>query len=148
MSEARVAGYGGDISSSEAYSVLSVDPSSILIDVRTHAEWTYVGVPDLSPIGKSVVFAEWQTYPEMAVDPAFAPKLLDALRRAGAKPRAPLLFLCRSGARARHAAIAATAAGWAPCFNVLDGFEGPLDASRRRNRASGWRAANLPWAQT
>ena len=40
---------------------------------------------------------------------------------------APLLFICRSGARSRQAAIAMTSAGWAPCFNVSDGFEGPLD---------------------
>jgi rhodanese-related sulfurtransferase len=57
------------------------------------------------------------------------------------------VFLCRSGARSRHAAIAMTSAGWGPCFNVSDGFEGPLDDSRRRGGA-GWKAGGLPWAQT
>jgi rhodanese-related sulfurtransferase len=70
------------------------------------------------------------------------------LESAGVERGAPLVFLCRSGARSRHAAVAMTSAGWAPCFNVSDGFEGPLDGSRRRGVLSGWKAGRLPWTQT
>ena len=31
---------------------LASRPGSQLIDVRTRAEWTYVGIPDLGPIAK------------------------------------------------------------------------------------------------
>ena len=140
--------YAGDLSAAEAYDVLAREASSVLIDVRTQAEWAFVGVPDLAALAKTPVFAEWQAFPAMAVDAAFASRLADALERVGVKPGAKLLFLCRSGARSRHAAVAMTEAGWAPCYNIADGFEGPLDPRRHRNVAGGWRAGNLPWTQT
>ncbi len=123
-------------------------PTSTLIDVRTQAEWAYVGVPDLSSLGKTALFLEWQSFPSMQVDEHFAARLSTMLETAGVKRGAPLVFICRSGARSRHAAIAMTAAGWAPCFNVSDGFEGPLDPWRHRGVTGGWKAGGLPWAQT
>ena len=101
--------------------------TSVLIDVRTQAEWAYVGTPDIQALGKTPLFVEWQSYPSMAVDANFTARLEALLRSAGVERGASLVFLCRSGARSRHAAIAMTSAGWGPCFNVSDGFEGPLD---------------------
>jgi rhodanese-related sulfurtransferase len=144
----NAAGYAGDLSAAEAFHLLAADPGSVLVDVRTQAEWSFVGAPDLSSIGKDVLLLEWQSFPSMQVDPAFAARLSARLEAAGVKPGAPLVFLCRSGARSRSAAIAMTQAGWTPCLNVADGFEGPLDAGRHRNALGGWRAGNLPWAQT
>jgi len=72
---------------------------------------------------------------------------VDALKKTGYRPGAPLFFLCRSGARSRAAAIALTEAGYGPCFNIKDGFEGALDTKRHRG-ALGWKAAGLPWLQT
>jgi len=149
MPNENAAGYAGDLPATEAFHLLTVDPASMLIDVRTQAEWAYVGAPDLGSIGKSVLFLEWQSFPSMQVDAAFVARLSARLEAAAVRPGAPLLFLCRSGVRSRGAAIAMTEAGWAPCLNVSDGFEGPLDPrSRHRNAAGGWRAGNLPWAQT
>ena len=48
---------------------LALRPRSQLIDVRTRAEWAYVGIPDLSPIGKRAVLVEWQTFPDQSVGP-------------------------------------------------------------------------------
>ena len=118
--------------------------ASVLIDVRTQAEWAYVGAPDLQALGKTPFFLEWQTYPSMEVDANFAGRLEALLKSAGVEHGASLVFLCRSGARSRHAAIAMTSAGWAPCFNISDGFEGPLDGSRRRGVVGGWKAAGCP----
>lgn len=149
MPHEDAAGYAGDLPATEAFHLLGADPASVLIDVRTQAEWAYVGAPDLSSIGKTVLFVEWQSFPSMEVASGFAPRLSARLSAAGVRPGAPLLFLCRSGARSRGAAMAMTQAGWAPCLNVSDGFEGPLDPVRRhRNALGGWRAGNLPWAQT
>jgi hypothetical protein len=47
---------------------LASRPGSQLIDVRTRAEWTYVGTPDLGPIGKRAVLVAWQTFPDQTVD--------------------------------------------------------------------------------
>jgi rhodanese-related sulfurtransferase len=148
MSYQNFAGYAGDLLAIDAYALLGGDSGSILVDVRTQAEWTYVGTPDLQTLGKTPLFLEWQSYPSMVVDGDFAARLEALLQSAAVERGAPLVFLCRSGARSRNAAIAMTSAGWGPCFNVSDGFEGPLDASRRRGGVSGWKAAGLPWAQT
>lgn len=148
MSYQNFTGYAGDLLSADAYALLAGDPASVLIDVRTQAEWAYVGAPDLRTLGKEPIYLEWQRYPSMEVDQQFASRLEGELKDRGVERGATLVFLCRSGARSRHAAIAMTGAGWGPCFNISDGFEGPLDASRHRGGASGWRAAGLPWTQT
>jgi rhodanese-related sulfurtransferase len=148
MSVQTVSGYAGDLTAEEAFRRLSDAAPTALIDVRTAAEWAYVGVPDLGALGRNVVFLEWQSYPSMARDPGFAAALSERLAASGIAHGSPLLFLCRSGARSKSAAIAMTAAGWEPCFNISDGFEGPLDATQHRNAVSGWRAGGLPWKQT
>ncbi|MBS0242596.1 MAG: rhodanese-like domain-containing protein, partial [Proteobacteria bacterium] len=58
-----------------------------------------------------------------------------------------LYFICRSGARSQRAAEAMLKAGYQRCFNVADGFEGPLDGERHRGRSGGWKARGLPWEQ-
>jgi rhodanese-related sulfurtransferase len=141
-------GYAGDMVSVDAYRLLAEEATATLIDVRTQAEWAYVGVPNLSPLGKAALFLEWQLYPSMQVDERFGERLSTLLEDAAVKRGAPLLFICRSGGRSREAAIAMTSGGWAPSFNVSDGFEGPLDPWRHRGVIGGWRAAGLPWAQT
>ena len=143
----NASGYAGDMPATEAFQLLATEVASVLIDVRTQAEWSYVGFPDLNSIGKTVLFIEWQSFPSMQADPDFTARLSARLETAGVSPGSPLVFLCRSGARSRNAAIAMTRAGWAPCLNVSDGFEGPLDPRGHRNVVGGWRAGNLPWAQ-
>ena len=136
-------GYAGDVSAAHAWERLRSDPGAMLVDVRTHAEWNFVGVPDLSELGKEVVFAEWQSYPAMEVNPAF----VDAVSAAATDLRAQLYLLCRSGARSRAAAVALTRAGHAECYNVSGGFEGPHDAQKHRGVKDGWKASRLPWVQ-
>jgi rhodanese-related sulfurtransferase len=148
MSYQNFPGYAGDILAVDAYALLGGELTSVLIDVRTRAEWAYVGTPDIQALGKTPLFLEWQSYPSMAVDASFAASLEALLLSGGVERGASLVFLCRSGARSRHAATAMTSAGWGPCFNVSDGFEGQLDNSRRRGAVSGWKAGGLPWTQT
>ena len=148
MSYQNFAGYAGDLLAIDAYALLEGDLTSVLIDVRTQAEWAYVGTPDVQALRKAPLFLEWQSYPSMAVDANFTARLEALLQLGRVERGASLVFLCRSGARSRHAAIAMTSAGWGPCFNVSDGFEGQLDDSRRRGAVSGWKAGGLPWTQT
>lgn len=127
---------------------LQNDVAAQLIDVRTPAEWTFAGHPDLSAIGKSVVFAQWTSFPDNVTDPQFAERLEKALLEAGLSKEAPLFFLCRSGVRSLAAARAMAARGFTQCHNVTDGFEGPPDAKRRRGNISGWKASSLDWMQS
>jgi rhodanese-related sulfurtransferase len=138
------AGYAGDIDPSTAWKILSEQKDAVLIDVRTRAEWNYVGLPDLDGLGKKVAMIQWQDYPSMQPNPQFVAELTAALP----DRTAPLLFLCRSGARSAAAAKALTAAGYSSCFNVAEGFEGPLNADAKRGTVGGWKAAGLPWRQS
>ena len=141
------AGYAGDASPEETWEVLSSEAGAALIDVRTAAEWTFVGVPDVSGIDAPLLQVEWQTYPSMQVDSAFAARLDEALRAEGSGPDSALFFLCRSGGRSAAAARAMTEAGYSRCFNVSGGFEGMRDDAGHRGTVEGWKAADLPWVQ-
>lgn len=141
------ADYGGDVTPDEAMAILKDDKSAVLVDVRTQPEWSFVGVPDLSALGNEPLFLEWQSYPSMALNPAFLPRLEAALEERGSARDAPVLFLCRSGARSKAAAQALTAAGYSRCLNIAGGFEGGPDPSRHRGLSEGWKARSLPWVQ-
>jgi rhodanese-related sulfurtransferase len=136
--------YAGDLEPAESYQLLTDTPDAVLVDVRTRAEWAYVGLPDLSGLGKDVLRIEWLSFPDGAVNSSFAAELAGA----GVPTSAPVLFLCRSGVRSVAAAEAATAAGYAQAYNVAQGFEGGLDGSGHRGSSSGWKAAGLPWRQS
>lgn len=122
-------------------------PDSLLIDVRTAAEWEFVGVPDLAGIGKQPLLLEWQFFPGGHRNEAFAEQLTVKLEALGASPDTELFFICRSGGRSLAAAKVLARSGYRACRNVSGGFEGPPDARGRRGSVAGWKAAGLPWAQ-
>lgn len=133
--------YAGDVTPSEAHAAVTRSEDAVLVDVRTRAEWAYVGVPLLDSRSEPLLI-EWQQYPDGALNPSF----VDDLRAAGIGEGTSVYFLCRSGVRSVAAAEAATAAGLGPAYNVLEGFEGPHDADGHRTVA-GWKVAGLPWKQ-
>ncbi len=136
-----------DVSVLEVWKRLEADKKAQLVDVRTRPEWAFVGVPDMSPLGRRVVMQEWQTYPDSRVDAGFQERLSGVLTAAGVEKDADLFFICRTGGRSRMAAEAMAAAGYARCHNVAEGFEGPLDSDRHRGKLAGWKSAGLPWVQ-
>jgi rhodanese-related sulfurtransferase len=129
--------YAGALLPVEAYELMQKAPGAKLIDVRTRAEWDFVGrVPGSVPI-------EWQTYPNSQPNLVF----LDELRVQTEKD-AIVMFLCRSGARSHAAAAAASQIGYAHSYNILQGFEGDKDALGHRASVGGWQFAGLPWVQS
>jgi len=138
--------YAGDITPLEAWKLLSDNPRAVLVDVRTDAEWRFVGVPDLASLGRDVVYIEWNKT-DGARNERFLAELKDQVPPgdAGSEER-PVVFLCRSGNRSIGAAEVATKAGIGPSYNVLDGFEGQLGPNGHRGD-TGWRAIGLPWKQ-
>ena len=124
----------------QTWEALQSDPAAQLVDVRTDAEWNFVGVPDLASAGKQVVLIPWQLYPTMEVNTAFA----ENLKKAGQRGRDRLR---RQHVRSLAAAQAARLAGFANVYNVADGFEGPINADGHRGQAAGWKADGLPWRQ-
>ncbi len=135
--------YAGDLKPTEAWKLLTEEAAAQLVDVRTRPEWMFVGLPDLTSIGRRPLLRSWQVFPSMEVDENFAAEL----GRQVPDRDTPLLFLCRSGGRSRAAAAAMAAAGYRRCYNVAEGFEGNPDAERHRGTTGGWKAAGLPWVQ-
>ena len=135
--------YAGDISPKEAWDILEKDPKAVLVDVRTHAEWAYVGLPDVSTIGKDLHIISWILFPKGEVNTEFTDDLEDQVP----DKDATVLFLCRSGVRSIAAAEAATAAGYGKAYNILTGFEGDKDGDQHRGTVGGWKVEGLPWAQ-
>ncbi|MEW5728479.1 MAG: rhodanese-like domain-containing protein, partial [Pseudomonadota bacterium] len=97
--------YAGEITPTEAWARLCQDSRARLVDVRTQAEWVYVGLPDLAAIEKQPLLVSWQLFPTMARNEAFA----EQLAAQGVRPDDPLLFICRSGVRSKAAAELMTA---------------------------------------
>ncbi|MEO8300670.1 MAG: rhodanese-like domain-containing protein [Rhizomicrobium sp.] len=135
--------YAGEVSAAEAWQRLKADPKAQLLDVRTMAEWNFVGIADLSSLGRQAHCIEWQAFPTGARNPAFVAEASQVL---GDKD-APVLVMCRSGARSRAAAIALTQAGYRQAINIGDGFEGDTDEDGHRGNHNGWKQADLPWKQ-
>ncbi|MGW0043042.1 rhodanese-like domain-containing protein [Rhodococcus sp. NPDC003348] len=136
--------YAGDLTPQQAWDLLREHPRAVLVDVRTDAEWRFVGVPDTAELGRELLTIEWVSY-DGTRNADFVTQLQEAGVTGGED--AEVIFLCRSGQRSIGAAEAATAAGIGPAYNVLDGFEGGLDESGHRGGA-GWRAVGLGWRQS
>lgn len=148
LNKGVVDGYAGDVSPQDAFERLGGDADCVLIDVRTRAEWAFVGVCNLEACGKTPLLVEWQRYPDMAVNEDFVGEVEAAMAGdvGSASPDRSLLFLCRSGVRSVAAAQAMTASGYTQSFNVTQGFEGVLDDEGHRG-VGGWKAQGLPWMQ-
>ena len=139
-----------ELSPPEVYAALISQPSAALVDVRTRAEWSFVGLPDIAETGKPFWAVEWVSFPQMMPNGRFVDELSDQAR--GTLPE-HLFFICRSGARSMAAAnsVAMEMEGRGQalhCTNVAEGFEGDLDAERHRGVTNGWKARGLPWRQS
>src|SRR5690606_35810803 len=76
--------YAGDIDVREAWALLQRETGAQLVDVRSAAEWMFVGVPDLKGLGKAAILAEWQSFPGMSRNSQFEAQVAARLREAGA----------------------------------------------------------------
>ena len=148
MTGISAGGYAGDVAAQAAWDDLAKSADATLIDVRSQAEWVYVGVPVLSALGKQTLLIEWDDFATRSRVADFSGRLKAALEERGIGHEAPLYFICRSGSRSRNAAIEATAAGYRHCFNVEFGFEGQLSPERHRGTPGSWKASGLPWVQS
>lgn len=128
------AGYAGDVSVELAWQWLQAG-EAVLVDVRTDAEREWVGkVP-------GAVAVAWKQWPGMAANQNF-----DAELRAAVPEGKKVVLLCRSGVRSVAAAQRAAGLG-IEAYNILEGFEGDVDASGQRGQLGGWRKRGLPWHQ-
>lgn len=127
--------YAGAVTPQEALALLESD-DFVLVDVRSSAEWQFVGVPE------NALLIEYKIFPGMRINSEFVTQLIAAVPK-----ERKILFLCRSGARSHEAALLAHQAGYT-AYNILEGFEGDLNEFCHRNTINGWKKAGLPWCQS
>ena len=131
--------YAGGVTPPTAWELVRTG-QALLVDVRTGEERACVGrVPE-------GVHVPWATGTALTRNPRFVRELEAKLAKDGGKD-AVVLLLCRSGKRSALAAEAAAKAGFTQVFNVLEGFEGEIDALQQRGHGDGWRFHHLPWVQ-
>ena len=121
----------------QAWELLQHNNSAVLVDVRTQMEHAYVG----HPIG--AVHIPWKEAPGWEINPNF----VEDVKKLVPNYDSPVLLLCRSGQRSLSAAKILEAAGYLHTINIIDGFEGSLDANNHRGNLGGWRFSGLPWQQ-
>ncbi|MBV1774308.1 rhodanese-like domain-containing protein [Burkholderiaceae bacterium DAT-1] len=129
--------YSGAVTPEEAHALLTGLGAVRLVDVRSAAEWQFVGGPE------QAVRIEWKSWPGMVPNPNFLEQLQHQVDK-----ESVLLFLCRTGARSHDAAAAAAAHGFTECYNILEGFEGDKNADGQRGAVNGWQGRKLPWSQS
>ncbi len=135
--------YAGDVSPVEAYQQLEAQPTAMLVDVRTAAEWQFSGLPNLRDIQKAPITLSLKLYPDFSDNPTF----LADLMRAIPERSTPVYFLCKTGGRSAAAASIAASVGYSHAYNIAGGFEGDLNQLRQRGQTTGWKASKLPWEQ-
>ncbi|QWF70817.1 rhodanese-like domain-containing protein [Methylomonas paludis] len=122
----------------QSWSLLQQNPAAVLIDVRTFIEHSFIGHPP------NAVHIAWKEFPGMQLNSGF----VDQVQKRVPDKNAPILLLCRSGVRSLDAAKALEANGYQHLINILQGFEGALDADKHRGNIDGWRFHDLPWQQS
>ncbi|NOX74124.1 MAG: rhodanese-like domain-containing protein [Alphaproteobacteria bacterium] len=124
--------------------------NTVLVDVRTKAEWSFVGIPDLDALNQELIKVEWLAFPEMSVNPEFTGELFSSF---GDRFPEKIFFICRSGVRSQDAADYVTdvlreIGRETLCINVAEGFEGDLDDDKHRGTKNGWKNRGMAWRQS
>ena len=120
----------------QAHEFLHKNPDALFIDCRSEMEYLFVG----HPVGAQHV--AWNDGPDWEINPHFVGQVKKI-----ASMNRPVVLICRSGHRSVDAGLALEEAGFKEVFNVLEGFEGPLDEVHHRGTLGGWRKEGLPWEQ-
>ncbi len=123
---------------SEAHHFLQTNRDALLIDVRSDAEFFFVG----HAVG--ALHVAWLDGPDWLLNPHFVGEVS---RLCGHAVDRPVVLICRSGRRSLDAAAALEAAGFSAVHHVRHGFEGDLDDHHQRGKVNGWRHDDLPWEQ-
>lgn len=132
------------ISPKQAYEQQQI-PGTLLIDVRSHMEFLFIGHPS------GAINIPWIDEPDWEVNPNFVREIrqliLGGTSLAKHDHDVPILLICRSGKRSHEAGSLLVKEGMMKVFNVDEGFEGELDDNHHRSSIAGWRFDGLPWEQ-
>ncbi len=134
-----------EIRATEAWDIINTQPKAILVDVRSHMEFLFIGHP------AGAVSIPWIDEPDWVVNPKFVSEIrqlvLGGVSHDLDGKGVPLILICRSGKRSLEAGNLLVSEQFKNVYSISDGFEGELDSEHHRSTTSGWRFAGLPWEQ-
>ena len=140
------------LTSPDAAKAVAETPGIVFIDVRSRAEFQFVGHP--APVDQNIPFLfldpaliyDGKSGYAMKNNPDFAARVETLMRREGKSKTDPIFVICRSGSRSAHAANVLAGLGYTNVWNVIDGFEGDKDKTTGHRTLEGWRHENLSWS--
>lgn len=137
------------VTAAEAYDAWKKNQSIKILDVRTVAEYVFVGHPAMAH-NVPFLFAtrKWDAEEgkyAMTPNQKFMEQVAAVLKRDDV-----ILITCRSGQRSAKAANKLTEAGYKHVYSIVDGFEGeklkdPDSGVNGKREKNGWRNAGPPW---
>ena len=123
------------VNSKQAFALLK-EPSTFLVDVRSVAEYVFVGHPEMA---YNIPLGFWDERQGLVLNEHFIQDLKSRFQ-----PEDKLIFLCQGGGRSLKAAQAAAGAGFLKVVNLSEGFDGRPD-DRGYFTKEGWRNSGLPY---
>ena len=122
---------------------LQNNPQALFVDVRSKAEFKYVGYPENSILIPWIDDPDWQPNPE-----AFSDSVMQELDGRENLLNTEIILICRSGFRSNEALKCLENKGFTQVSHVASGFEGDLDENDHRGNLNGWRHDGMPWSQS
>jgi len=139
-----------DVTPAEAYAMAATDANTYILDVRTEAEWRWVGHPGANKLGEGaaldgkVVNISYKIFKKKSFinNPSFLSEVGEIF---DSNPNVVLINMCRSGKRSVAASEALEDAGYTNVYNMVTGFEGGKDAAGYRT-VNGWKMDGMPYS--
>jgi len=122
---------------------LQNNPQALFVDVRSKAEYKYVGFPENSILIPWIDDPDWEPNPE-----AFSDAVMQELDGRENLLNTEIILICRSGFRSNEALKCLENKGFTQVSHVASGFEGDLDENDHRGNLNGWRHDGMPWSQS
>ena len=122
---------------------LQSNSQALFVDVRSKAEYKYVGFPENSILIPWIDDPDWEPNPE-----AFSDAVMQELDGRENLLNTEIILICRSGFRSNEALKCLENKGFTQVSHVASGFEGDLDENDHRGNLNGWRHDGMPWSQS
>ena len=122
---------------------LQNNPQALFVDVRSKAEYKYVGYPENSILIPWIDDPDWEPNPV-----AFSDSVMQELDGRENLLNTEIILICRSGYRSNEALKCLENKGFTQVSHVASGFEGDLDENDHRGNLNGWRHDGMPWSQS
>ena len=122
---------------------LQNNPQALFVDVRSKAEYKYVGYPENSILIPWIDDPDWEPNPE-----EFSDLVMQELDGRENLLNTEIILICRSGFRSNEALKCLENKGFTQVSHVASGFEGDLDENDHRGNLNGWRHDGMPWSQS